>query len=309
MIEGRPWRDDRDDGITLARTGRRREAFPLLRRAQAGARPSRPIPHCRPRPAPALRTAAHRIGELFETQHELHGPAATLAAYAARTAGCDVVVLGAHAHADADDPAAGYLALAPDPGRHDGVARPAELAGIPVDARLVVLMACGSGAGPITGDGVLGLGRAFLLAGARAVLVTLWPVGDRDAPDLVFRMLRVLRTEDSWPGRGAPAGPAGATPWLVGVRTRRRRPVGPRPSFDPVRGGGSAGGLRVVGRDHRGSARALVGATGVRTMTLHLDPDPAITPVVSAGENGPRRVGGGRAGCGALGHANSPISR
>eukprot|EP00112_Aurelia_sp_Birch-Aquarium-sp1_P007301 Seg1795.4 transcript_id=Seg1795.4/GoldUCD/mRNA.D3Y31 product="Tetratricopeptide repeat protein 28" protein_id=Seg1795.4/GoldUCD/D3Y31 len=48
-----------------------------------------------------------------------------------------------------------------------------------VRAQLVVLSCCKSGDGPQTPEGIIGFGRAFLAAGARAVLVALWDVKDR----------------------------------------------------------------------------------------------------------------------------------
>lgn len=48
-----------------------------------------------------------------------------------------------------------------------------------VKARLVVLSCCDSGQGKITADGVVGMARAFLGAGARSVLMTLWEINDR----------------------------------------------------------------------------------------------------------------------------------
>ena len=48
-----------------------------------------------------------------------------------------------------------------------------------VRARLVVLSCCYSGQGKITADGVVGVARAFLGAGARSVLMTLWEIHDR----------------------------------------------------------------------------------------------------------------------------------
>ena len=47
-----------------------------------------------------------------------------------------------------------------------------------IRARLVVLSCCHSGRGEIKAEGVVGIARAFLGAGARAVLVALWAIDD-----------------------------------------------------------------------------------------------------------------------------------
>ena len=54
-----------------------------------------------------------------------------------------------------------------------------ELMGLRLDADLVVLSACEMGRGETTGgDDVVGLLRGLLAAGARAAMVSLWPVDD-----------------------------------------------------------------------------------------------------------------------------------
>jgi CHAT domain-containing protein/cytochrome c-type biogenesis protein CcmH/NrfG len=54
-------------------------------------------------------------------------------------------------------------------------------------ADLVVLSACNTGQGRITGDGVLGLSRSFLTAGAASIVVSLWAVPDSPTATLMER--------------------------------------------------------------------------------------------------------------------------
>ncbi|KQZ65712.1 hypothetical protein ASD67_01000 [Sphingopyxis sp. Root1497] len=62
--------------------------------------------------------------------------------------------------------------------RNDGLLTASEVAELRFNAALVILSACDTAAGTRGGDGFSGLTRAFLLAGARAVLATYSPVND-----------------------------------------------------------------------------------------------------------------------------------
>ncbi len=68
-----------------------------------------------------------------------------------------------------------YLA----PGDGDGLLTPAEIAEVPLDDALVVLSACQTGTGLVTIDGIVGLARSALEAGARTVVASLWEIEDR----------------------------------------------------------------------------------------------------------------------------------
>ena len=54
----------------------------------------------------------------------------------------------------------------------------AEISQVRLTAKLVVLSCCHSAGGQIRAEGVVGIARAFLASGARAVLAALWAVDD-----------------------------------------------------------------------------------------------------------------------------------
>lgn len=93
----------------------------------------------------------------------------------------------------------GLLALAPGGGA-DGWLTSAEVAGLRLIADLVVLSACDTGRGRITGDSVVGLPRALLAAGADSVVVSLWQVPDEPIADLMVAFYRALMRGKTWAG-------------------------------------------------------------------------------------------------------------
>ena len=74
---------------------------------------------------------------------------------------------------------AGEIALAPNNGEKDFMLTMKDVLRVQMRARLVVLSCCHSAQGEIKAEGVVGIARAFLGAGARSVLVSLWAVDDK----------------------------------------------------------------------------------------------------------------------------------
>ena len=65
-----------------------------------------------------------------------------------------------------------------EPKEEDFLLTMADVLGAKLHAKLVVLSCCHSGQGPIKAEGVVGIARAFLGAGARSVIATLWAIDD-----------------------------------------------------------------------------------------------------------------------------------
>jgi len=73
----------------------------------------------------------------------------------------------------------------------DGYLRAFEISSLDLRAELVVLSACQTGLGlDIRGEGMLGLSRSFLHAGARRVVMSLWRVDDRATAELMRTFYR-----------------------------------------------------------------------------------------------------------------------
>jgi CHAT domain-containing protein/tetratricopeptide (TPR) repeat protein len=98
-----------------------------------------------------------------------------------------IVHLAAHGLVDPAEPARSCIALSPDPASNeDGYFYTLEALSIPVDARLVVLSACESASGRLSrGEGVVGLSRSFVGAGAGGVVASLWKVSDESTSALM----------------------------------------------------------------------------------------------------------------------------
>ena len=73
----------------------------------------------------------------------------------------------------------GEIALAPDIGEMDFILTMKDVKRVQIRARLIVLSCCYSAHGEIKAEGVVGIARAFLGAGARSVLVSLWAIDDK----------------------------------------------------------------------------------------------------------------------------------
>lgn len=91
-----------------------------------------------------------------------------------------LIHLAAHGRHVVDDPLGSGIELC------DGIMSAREVLSMRLQADLVVLSACDSGLlEEIPGDELLGLGQAFLQAGARTVIMSLWRVDDDSASELM----------------------------------------------------------------------------------------------------------------------------
>ncbi len=106
------------------------------------------------------------------------GAQATKAAYRSLAPKNSVIHLATHGLVSEERPMDSALVLAPE-GSDDGLLTVKDILSMPpLKAKMVVLSACQTGRGKITGDGVVGLSRAFIIAGAPSVVVSQWNVDD-----------------------------------------------------------------------------------------------------------------------------------
>jgi CHAT domain-containing protein/tetratricopeptide (TPR) repeat protein len=108
-----------------------------------------------------------------------------------------------HGYVDSERPdlSAIVLSLVDEHGKpQDGFLRAHEIYNLNLPAELVVLSACETGLGKeIKGEGLVGLTRGFMYAGARRVVVSLWNVNDKATADLMARFYRGMLKENKTP--------------------------------------------------------------------------------------------------------------
>ena len=128
---------------------------------------------------PGARKEAEMIAAIMKTS-ALIGTDATKEAVLSRLNNVALIHLAAHG-----DSKSGEIALAPNlsrkskiPTRKDFLLTMPDVLSVGLRAKLVVLSCCHSGQGEVCDEGVLGMSRAFLGAGARSVVVALWAIDD-----------------------------------------------------------------------------------------------------------------------------------
>ena len=128
---------------------------------------------------PCAKKEVDMIGELLQTV-PLTGKNATKVEVLKRMKSVALIHIAAHG-----DPKFGEIALAPNrertcqiPKEEDYMLSLSDVQEVRLQARLVVLSCCHSGRGEVKSEGIVGIARAFLCAGARSVLVSLWAIED-----------------------------------------------------------------------------------------------------------------------------------
>jgi CHAT domain-containing protein/TolB-like protein/Tfp pilus assembly protein PilF len=135
--------------------------------------------------------AASMVGARTSRTHD--GPSATEETLKSADANAyRIVHFAAHAVVDEIVPRRSAVLLSPS-GSDDGLLQISEIANLSLSADLVVLAACRSNVGRLVrGEGLLSLSRAFMHAGARAIVATSWKVGDRETAWLMREFYRGL---------------------------------------------------------------------------------------------------------------------
>lgn len=145
----------------------------------------------------AAEDEARKVARYYSRARVITGAAATEANVRAAMARAEVIHFAAHALADERSGLNSALVLATDrvgeqtneKPETDGLLHAYEIYDSPLSrAHLVILSACRSGIEPFRrGEGMIGLARPFLAAGAPLVVSSLWPVDSEATSDLMIR--------------------------------------------------------------------------------------------------------------------------
>ena len=130
----------------------------------------------------------YQVGRLFDNPQVFIGDRATLANLRLHAAQADVLHLACHGQFRSDSPRFSALHL------HDGALTADEVETLRLPASTVVLSACDTGLAELaTGDEMVGLVRAFLVAGAERVVASLWSVDDEATALFMGHFYRALQ--------------------------------------------------------------------------------------------------------------------
>ena len=122
----------------------------------------------------------------------LSGAAASEFTVKSEAGGYSLLHFATHGLIAPDRPLASSLLLAAG-GGEDGYLRVDEVFNLELNADLVALSGCSTGLGRLTGDGIIGLTRAFIYAGTPSVVVSQWDVSDRATTFLMDHFYAALQ--------------------------------------------------------------------------------------------------------------------
>lgn len=151
---------------------------------------------------PYAEMAAKAIAKLLLTK-PLLDTQATKKEVLAQFPNAKIIHFGTHGEFNNTQPLKGWIALAPKE-KEGGFLTVEEILAlfappqaVSLNAELVVLSACNTGRGQITGDGVIGLARGLMASGVKAVLVSLWDVRDFPTACLMVQFYKYLLSEST----------------------------------------------------------------------------------------------------------------
>ena len=133
------------------------------------------------------------IGEILQTA-PLVGKHATKDEVLRRISSVSLVHIAAHGKMETGEIALApnTTRLSPNPVKEDYLLTMKDVLKAQIRARLVVLSCCHSARGEVKSEGVVGIARAFLGAGARSVLVSLWAIDDEATMEFMEFFYRQL---------------------------------------------------------------------------------------------------------------------
>ena len=126
---------------------------------------------------PWARKEAEMIGRLLGVQ-PLLGRNANKQAVLESMHSVSLIHFAAHGYAERGEIALSPISSCGTPHEEDYLLTMAEISQVRLTAKLVVLSCCHSARGQVRAEGIVGIARAFLASGARAVLAALWAVED-----------------------------------------------------------------------------------------------------------------------------------
>ncbi|MGJ5629436.1 CHAT domain-containing protein [Nostoc sp. CALU 1950] len=143
-------------------------------------------------PLPSAEEEAKAIAPILKTQ-AITGDKATKSAILQLLPKARIIHLATHGLLDDIRGLGSAIALAPSD-KDNGLLTAEEIFDrVKLKAELVVLSACDTGRGRITGDGIIGLSRSLISAGTPSVIVSLWSVPDAPTAELMTEFYQNLQ--------------------------------------------------------------------------------------------------------------------